>query len=627
MDDSQKKSENVSLNWFDRVMQRLFGVVTFNTSGKAPSKARTKDVLTLYGKAVAQYPITLCVVMIFTVLASLLGLIVPIYYKEFFDIASSGPQNGETGDKLLTVIYLILGINLAIWVSKRTFYYGMVRLAREVMIDLRIQAFDYLIHHSQHFFASTFTGGLVQKVGRYQKAYDRIADSIIFHVIPTIILVVGVIIVLQKENWILAVLTLIWIVLVAISSYAFSVWKLKYDVLRAKLDSRVTGITADILSNHPAVEAHGAYDIEKERHGDIARTQMRTASFTWSVWQVFHSVQELSVIGIQFLSFFIGIIFWMKGDFSLGTFMLLHVYVFQITERIWNFGNVIRDVYESVADAKEMTDILQTPHDIRDSAKDRTVSDVCGQIDFVDTQFSYGGKLVIQKLNHTIMPGERVGIVGPSGAGKTTLMKLLPRIMDVTGGTISVDGRDIRTLTLESLRDAMSIVPQDPVLFHRSLLENIRYGKPNASDDEVIEAAKAAHCHEFISQLPYGYNTLVGERGIKLSGGERQRVAIARAFLRNAPILILDESTSSLDSESESYIQESLARLMENRTTIVIAHRLATIRHLDRILVLQHGSIVEQGTHTELILQNGLYTKLWNLQQDGFMHDDIEEAA
>lgn len=610
-------------HWFDQVMQKLFGAIEFNTSGKEPSKARTMDVLKLYGASIAKFPWTVVVIIVGTILASLLGLVVPIYYKEFFDTASQNAPSKDVGEMLMGIIGMILLLNLAAWVCKRTFYYGMVRLAREVMIDLRTTAFNYLVHHSQSFFSSTFTGGLVQKIGRFQRAYDRIADSVIFHVIPTVILVIGSVIVLAKQNWILALVTSVWIALVALSSYVFSVWKLKYDVLRAKLDSTVTGITADILTNHPAVESHCAYTVEKERHGHISRSQMHVAAFTWSVWQVFHSVQELTVIGIQFVSFFIGVTFWLKGSFSLGTFMLLHVYVFQLTERIWNFGNVIRDVYESVADAKEMTDILETPHDITEKIDAHDVADVKGQIEIKSVSFLYGEKEVISNLSHMILPGERVGIVGPSGAGKSTLVKLIPRTMDVTSGSIAIDGHDIRDLTLKSLRNAMSVVPQEPVLFHLSLMDNIRYGNPEATDEEVIKAAQAAHCHEFISRLQYGYNTRVGERGIKLSGGERQRVAIARAFLRNAPILILDESTSSLDSESELFIQESLKRLMEHRTTIVIAHRLATIRHMHRIVVVDQGSIAEVGTHDELIEKGGLYARLWHFQQNGFIQDDV----
>ncbi len=233
----------------------------------------------------------------------------------------------------------------------------------------------------------------------------------------------------------------------------------------------------------------------------------------------------------------------------------------------------------------------------------------------------------VQDLSLAIRGGEKVALVGPSGAGKSTLTKLLFRFYDVTNGSITIDGQDIRAVSQDSLRHAISLVPQEPILFHRTILENIRYGRPDATEEDVINAAKKARCHEFISRLPDGYTTYVGERGIKLSGGERQRVAIARAILKNAPILVLDEATSSLDSESEALIQEALTELMEGKTTIVIAHRLSTVMQMDRILVLDGGNVVDEGTHAALIERDGLYQSLWNIQAGGFSSHQLAEQS
>ena len=242
-----------------------------------------------------------------------------------------------------------------------------------------------------------------------------------------------------------------------------------------------------------------------------------------------------------------------------------------------------------------------------------------GEISFNQVGFKYHSQSSgVQDLSLAIRGGEKVALVGPSGAGKSTLTKLLFRFYDVTHGSITIDGQDIRDITQGSLRQAISLVPQEPVLFHRTILENIRYGRPDATEKDVINAAKKARCHEFISRLPDGYHTFVGERGIKLSGGERQRVAIARAILKNAPILVLDEATSSLDSESEALIQQALTELMEGKTTIVIAHRLSTVMQMDRILVLEGGKVVDEGTHADLIDRDGLYQSLWNIQAGGF---------
>jgi ABC-type multidrug transport system fused ATPase/permease subunit len=297
--------------------------------------------------------------------------------------------------------------------------------------------------------------------------------------------------------------------------------------------------------------------------------------------------------------------------------------VIQVTHRLWSFSRIIRDLYESFADAKEMAEIMLRPHEIAQNEDAKTLIAEKGKIEFINVTFGFGDNPpVIRGLSLSIAPGERIALVGPSGAGKTTFVKLLMRFYDPKEGAVLIDGQRISDVDIVSLRNALALVPQDPSLFHRSLLENIRYGRPDASDDEVIAAARLANCDKFINVLPLGYETLVGERGVKLSGGERQRVAIARAFLRNAPILILDEATSSLDSESEGYIQDALLRLMQGRTTIVIAHRLSTIRHMDRIIVMEEGKISEDGTHEKLIKGGGKYSLLWSLQQGGFLQDE-----
>jgi ABC-type multidrug transport system fused ATPase/permease subunit len=288
---------------------------------------------------------------------------------------------------------------------------------------------------------------------------------------------------------------------------------------------------------------------------------------------------------------------------------------------MWDFSRIVRDFYEGFADAKEMIDIMLLPHEIKDIPNASALKITAGEIEFRDVTFNFNEtREVLSKISVKIKGGQKVALIGPSGAGKSTFIRLILRLYDLAGGEILIDGTDIHTVTQESLRQNISLVPQDPVLFHRSLLENIRYGRKDATDSEVIEAARLAHCDEFVQNLPLKYETYVGERGIKLSGGERQRVAIARAILKNAPILVLDEATSSLDSASESLIQDALDVLMKGKTTIVIAHRLSTIRKMDRIIVMEGGSIIEDDTHEELLKnENGLYGRLWKLQAGGFM--------
>ncbi|MBT3538673.1 ABC transporter ATP-binding protein [Candidatus Parcubacteria bacterium] len=319
--------------------------------------------------------------------------------------------------------------------------------------------------------------------------------------------------------------------------------------------------------------------------------------------------------------FYVAISLWKDGILTIGDFVLIQAYLLRVFMKLWDVGRIIRRFYEHLADAEEMTEILDEPHGITDTKTAKPLEVTKGEITFKDVNFAYNQtRRVIHKLNTTIKAHQKIALVGPSGAGKTTVVKLLLRQNDVTSGKIMIDGQRISAVTLESLWKNISLVPQDPILFHRTLIENIRYGKPDATDEEVIEAAKKAHCHEFISDFPDQYETYVGERGVKLSGGERQRVAIARAILRNAPILILDEATSSLDSQSELFIQDALDTLMKGKTVIVIAHRLSTIMRMDRIIVIDEGKVIEDGKHEELISKkDGIYKKLWKLQAGGFL--------
>ena len=300
--------------------------------------------------------------------------------------------------------------------------------------------------------------------------------------------------------------------------------------------------------------------------------------------------------------------------------VLLQTYLIRLIDNLWGFAGIVRAYYDSFANAQEMALIFDTPYEIIDEVKSK-IKNAKGEVIFNKVTYVYknNNNKVLDNFSLVVPAGQKIAIVGSSGAGKTTFVRLLMRLFNLTEGEITIDGVDISKISQENLREQIAFVPQDPVLFHRTLMENIRYGRRDATNGEVLKAAHLAHCDDFIDKLPQGYETYVGERGIKLSGGERQRVAIARAILKNAPILILDEATSSLDSHSESLIQDALHKLIEGKTTIVIAHRLSTIRQMDRIIVLDKGKIIEDGRHEELSKkENGLYKKLWDLQAGGF---------
>ncbi len=590
---------------------------------KVASSLKARMIFGIFAESVRMFPWTVVAITALSVLGSVIAIVVPTYYKDFFNVTAQGASAAMAGELLFSAITIILVLNLFQMLCERLAHLALSRLARGVMVDLRIRAFNHLIHHSHAFFAGSFTGALVQKMTRIVRAYDRIADSIVFHILPATVTVVGVVFVLWRESRILAYAIMCWVVLLLAAGYIFARWKLRYDIERSALDSRVTAVTADILTNQPAVETHGSHEFEKTRHAEVVKEHFAVAAFTWRLGILFGATQHTAIIVLEFLTFFIGVGLWLKGDFPLSMFMLVQVYMFRLSGQLWPFSQVVRDIYESLAESKEPAEIMVTPHEITEKQDAVPLLCVKGKIEFRSVTFTYQEKTALCNVSLAIGAGERVALVGPSGAGKSTLTKLLLRLYDVGEGSVSIDDVDVRDATLTSLRSAVSIVPQDPVLFHRSLRENIRYGRQSATDEEVVSAARLAYCDDFIASLPQGYDTLVGERGVKLSGGERQRVAIARAFLRDAPILVLDEATSSLDSLSETYVQKALHALMHNRTTLIIAHRLSTIRNMQRIIVLDEGKVAEDGSHQELIFQDGLYAKLWKLQQSGFVLEDV----
>ncbi|MFC1787975.1 ABC transporter ATP-binding protein, partial [Patescibacteria group bacterium] len=374
------------------------------------------------------------------------------------------------------------------------------------------------------------------------------------------------------------------------------------------------------ITNNSTIKLFVGQEYEKSVFRKVTQKYRRLQVFTWGIGETVEAIQTALMIGIEFVIMVIGIRLWSQGLLTIGDFAMFQGYLVMIFGRFWFLGRIIRFTYEALADATEMVEILETPHEIIDSRSAKPLVVKKGQIEFKDVVFSYNKtRKVLDKFTITIKAGEKVALVGPSGAGKSTIVKLLFRFHDLNQGKILIDDQKISQVTQDSLRSQITMVPQDPVLFHRTLMENIRYGQREATDQEVFDAAKKARCHQFISDLSEQYETYVGERGIKLSGGERQRVAIARAILANRPIMVLDEATSSLDSESESLIQDALKELMKDKTVIVIAHRLSTILEMDRIIVVDQGQVVDQGTHQELLKKPGIYQTLWEIQAGGFI--------
>jgi ATP-binding cassette subfamily B protein len=499
--------------------------------------------------------------------------------------------------------------------------HGVWRFEEHTMRDLANTNFSHLMSMSQRFFNNRFGGSIVSQVNKFVTSYERLADIMIWNVYKLIIaFVLTVIILVRPAPMYVAVLTLLAI------AYVFMVYRVKkgelpYNERWAKLETRRTGQLADSITNIAAVKSFAHEDLEAKlfarRVQDVDDQSLNTMRYVLSNEITTNAIQRLIKISALVVSVWLAI----NGKVEVGLVYLILTYTMSILMRLWELNNTFRNLNRIFGDARDMTEILGIEPEIKDPARPEKAKITRGRIVFkaVDFRHDDGGANVFENLDLRIKPGEKIGLVGPSGSGKTTLTQLLLRLMDIQKGEISIDGQNISKIKQADLRDRIAYVPQEPMMFHRTIMENIRYGQLDASDEEVIAAAKMANAHEFIEQLSKGYQTLVGERGTKLSGGQRQRVAIARAMLKNAPILVLDEATSALDSESEVLIQDALWKLMKGRTTIVIAHRLSTIQKMDRILVLERGTIIEQGTHRELLHQQGVYAKLWSHQSGGFI--------
>lgn len=585
---------------------------------KKYSNLRRSQVLKYYWEVAKHHRSSFFVVIFATTFASILDVFIPYQYLKLWNLLSANSFNVVSVAR--SMILFILLLNFVRWCFRRWSGFSMSYFAAAAMSGLRNQAFYNLLKHSHTFFANNFGGSLTQKVNKYARSFEKITDKMVTDGIPLFVRGVGTVIAVYtlfpKYAYVLGVFCLLFL----LTAVIYIRFKLKYDIIAAEADSKTTGALADAISNHSSIQLFTGYKFEKDRFNKVVDDQRKKTVFNWYLWEGLGALQSFYSFVIEFVIFWFILGDWKTGLITLPMIVLLQNYLTRLIENLWSFGGIVRAYYESFADASEMVTILCTPFEIKDRGNEK-LKTTNGEIVFDNVNYIYenNNSKVLDNFSVKIPAGQKVALIGSSGAGKTTFVRLLLRLFNISSGTIAIDGVDISKITQENLREKISFVPQDPVLFHRTLMENIRYGRRDATDEEVKMAAHLAHCDDFIDELPHGYDTYVGERGVKLSGGERQRVAIARAILKNAPILILDEATSALDSHSESLIKDALHNLMKDKTTIVIAHRLSTIREMDRILVLSKGKIIEDGIHDDLIQsKDGLYKKLWDLQAGGF---------
>lgn len=579
-------------------------------------------ILKYFWNGAKHYKKSFFIVVFCTILASILDIYIPLQYLKLWNVLEKNDFN--LANQAYNVLFFIIFLTFSRWFFRRvTGGFFLTYFEANTIAKLKEQAFSYLIGHSHNFFASNFTGSLTQKINRYVNSFEKMTDRLVVDGLPLLVRGLGTIIaiytLLPKYSFILLIFSIVFI----ITTFLYIKFKLKFDLIQADKDSRTTGAISDSISNNSSVQLFSGHNYERETVGKIIKEQRKATLTNWNYWEGLTLISSSYYFIMEFIVIYLLIGDWKIGLVTLPIIVVLQSYLIRLIENLWSFGAIVRTFYQGFADANEMVSILSTPYEILDNG-DKKLQQVKGEIEFKNVSYFYNNNdnNLLQNFSLKINQGEKVALVGISGAGKTTFVKLLMRFFDIKDGSITIDGIDIRDIKEENLRENIGFVPQEPVLFHRTLMENIRYGRREALDEEVFRASSLAHCDQFIESLPEKYNTYVGERGIKLSGGERQRVAIARAILKNAPILVLDEATSSLDSQSEYLIQEALKKLIENKTAIVIAHRLSTIKQMDRIIVIDNGKIIEDGKHEELIKkENSLYKKLWEKQVSSFEID------
>ena len=588
------------------------------------NKPNSKEIFRLFWKTSEPYKHRRNLAIFFAMLTLVVTIFVgPLIIAQLLSIIQHNQLHDSKNLWTLIALYSVSGLWSSV-IGWRLVLYLVWTFETAMQRDLYARCFSKLTNQTLFFHSNKFGGSLVSQTNKLVGAVESFWDTIIWSVLPLVVSLVGSIIVLSTLLWQYALFLLIFSIVFSIVVYYGSKPMAKLTKKEAKASNKLNGQLADAISNVLAVKSSGAEATEQKF---FAKTVNSWRNSSLNVMRGFLKVSTIyssinMVIKIGAIAF---AVYAAQNDLvSVASVYLIITYTGSVAHELWNMNGIMRNYNRIIGNANDMVEILQTPTTLIDKS-DSKLKVTNGEISMDKITFTHDegqGDTLFHDFSLEIKPGEKIGLVGASGSGKTTLTKLLLRFADIDSGKITIDGQDISEVTQASLRAKIAYVPQEPLLFHRSVRENIAYGRPDATDAEIEEAAKKAGAYDFIVGLKDGFDTMVGERGIKLSGGQRQRVAIARAILKDAPILVLDEATSALDSESEALIQKSLETLMESRTSIVIAHRLSTIAKLDRIIVLKDGKIVEDGSHDELInKKRGVYAKLWARQSGGFIEE------
>jgi len=569
---------------------------------------------------------TLAAIFVFEAAQAACTILLPYAVKEIIDAVTLANQAGTdifTAGKDALILFALL--NLGIVLFSRASGAMLVLTGPFLRAEIRKSLFSFLQHHSHRYFISHFAGSLANRIAEVSMSSMHALWTITFDFYPLIIKSLVALILLFNASGELALVLSLWLGIYIYVSYLLARRCRVYAQDFAAARSLVTGKVVDSVTNVMNAKMFARRQYEEDYLTDYLNHEVDHALRTYWYMEKLRWFQFTAAMVLMIAMVGYALKIWSEGNMTVGEFSMVAGLAIMLIEAARGLSRSFLEFFEYLGNISDGVSVFVQSHEIIDQPDAPVLQVTRGEIVFDDVSFIYQeGLQVFANLSVTIEPKQQVGLVGFSGSGKSTFVNLMLRLFEAQGGTINIDGQNILDVTQDSLRENISMIPQDPQLFHRSLMENIRYGRLDATDDEVIEAAKKAHAHEFILQTEQQYDSLVGERGVKLSGGQRQRIAIARAILKDSPILILDEATSSLDSVTEKKIQLGLENLMQGRTVVVVAHRLSTISHMDRILVFDQGRIIEDGSHQQLLLRDGHYAHLWNMQAGGFLPEKEE---
>jgi len=556
------------------------------------------------------------------------GILVPYALADIIKgVTNAVAAHGPLIESLQQPLWLFCGLSLGEVLFGRAAGSCQITIGPLQRHRVTRELYAYLQEHSHRYLSDNFAGALAHRISETSTGVTQTVWTILFDFWPMLIVFSVSTALLSRAHAQLALFVGLWSFGFTLACYLLARRCQPHALRAASARSETTGKVVDAVTNLASTKLFARGDFEREHLDDCLRRELKLVRVSGWYSERVRWFQFLAAALLKVGVLYYALSLWDRGEIGVADFVMAVSLSLLIINEARGLSRRFLEFFEFVGNVENGVRTLVRPHELVDLARAPEARVQRGRIEFRHVSFGYTpDRSVFEDMNLRIEPGQRVGLVGLSGSGKSTLVHLLLRLYDVRSGQILLDGEDIANVTQDSLHAQIGFIPQDPTLFHRSLLENIRYGRVTASDAEVMEAARAAHAHEFIAALPEGYGALVGERGVKLSGGQRQRIAIARVILKNAPVLILDEATSSLDSITERAIQETLENVMRDKTVLVVAHRLSTIAHLDRILVLHHGRVVEDGTHAELLARGGAYHQLWTKQVDGFLPESSTHA-